>query len=604
MGFKDKRRKGINIKDFENADSARNVVRVNVPERMEINFNGQTARFKRLRYLGCPTVKPCGNKDFKISKNELILLNRDGFVREMYELFRGYTTKSETGYGRFCFLCSYVAHWDKRDHQVKFTEDEVLTYFKYRDDLVSRGKFNKNTLVKERQHLVSILNELGKAAVAVQIPKIRNRRQAAIPTEAIADKSYAILGITLMKAYQAYVECIFNGKPPISCPFFDKEMAIANGLTQDEIIKNRRLNYLEQDAQWTNALSKLALLITSKWTGGNLSPLISLTQGDARVIKKFSGDQYKFDSVKARALYERQELGIGFTKRSKEFIESWLIVADLISSGVDAPLFPLLDKNGNLSCKKSAYSNPHLRFNPKLEAMGLPPITIRKLRSTRSSVIQRAFENIFITAAANRNTIETTHNHYLEGVKENHEIELAYAFQVQKALTEGKEKNRVIAEFKEKIRDPFTSDEWLEKRKNSTANKTPNGARCTAPKGNVAKKNLKAIKALNLGGDQECISFLQCFDCSKHALIASADDIWLMLSFKDSLLETISRPAINNIPDSKFSNLIEKTMYILSRMEKISPEDYRVANEKNKVAPHPLYQEESDLKDLLEVYAL
>lgn len=606
MGFKDKRRKGASNKKIEKEAPLNNIVSIieSSPEKLEIKFNSLTARFKRLRYLGCPKTSLTSKEEFQVSNNELILLDRDDFVREMYELFKGYTTKSETGYGRFCFLCSYVAYWDGREQKVEFSENEVLSYFKYRDDLVSRGKINKNTLVKERQHLVSILKELGKASIAVQIPKISNRRQAANPTKAIADKPYAILGIKLMKAYQTYVQCLFNNKPPLVCPLFDRAMAITNGLTLEEIEKNKGLKYVERGIYWTNTLSKLALLIAAKWTGGNLTPLASLIKGDAKAFKKFSGDQYKFDSIKARALYERQELGIGFTKRSKEFIESWLVISNKIVEGDDSPLFPILDKNGNLNNQMSAYRNPHLRFNPKLVAMGLPEITMRKFRSTRSSIIQRAFEDVFVTAAANRNTVETTNNHYIEGVEEQHEIELASAFNVQKALTEGKDKKSAIKEFKEKIKDPFTSDEWKEKRKNAIANKTPNGARCTDPKGDVAKKGMRAIKSLNLGDDRECMSFLQCFDCSKHALIAEIDDIWLMFSFKDSLLETISRPAINSIPNSKFSDALEKTQYVLSRMEKIAPEDYKIANDKNKISPHPLYQEETDLEDLLEVYAL
>ena len=141
----------------------------------------------------------------------------------------------------------------------------------------------------------------------------------------------------------------------------------------------------------------------------------------------------------------------------------------------------MLTRNGQLNKKKSAYNNPHERFNPKLKAMGLPEITCRKLRSTRSSIVQRAFEDIFVTAAANRNTVDTTHAHYLEGVDESHEIELARAFEVQKSLAEGKDKKSAIEEFKEKIKDPFTSEEWLEKRKHAIGNKTLNGARCTGP---------------------------------------------------------------------------------------------------------------------------
>jgi hypothetical protein len=606
LSFKNKKRKGINAKSSQNKNDEEKALNVTeLPtSKMEISFNGLKARFNRLMFKGCPNSKICKITKAVLIDKSWVLLSRDDFVREMYEIFQEYSKQSETGYGRFCFLCKYVGYWDIKNHQVTFDEEEVLAFFKFRESLVTQGKINKNSLVKERQHLTSILKEQGKAVIAAQIPKIENRRQASNPTKAIADKPYVMLGKRLMQAYQVYVKCLFEGKPPIKCPFFDPELALENGMTQENITKSRGLNYVENKIYWTNTLTKLALLIAAKWTGANLTPLASLTKGDTREIKKSAGDTYKFDSVKARALYERQELGIGFTKRSKEFIESWLIVSDKIVSGENTPLFPLLDINGRIKVKKSTYNNPHKIFNPKLKAMGLPEITCRKLRSTRSSIVQRAFEDIFVTAAANRNTPETTHAHYLEGVDESHEIELARAFEVQKALAEGKNKKTAIEEFKQKIKDPFTSEEWLEKRKNATGNKTLNGARCTEPKGDVAKKSLRAIKSLNLGDDGECISFLACFDCSKHALVAEVDDIWLMFSFKDALLETISRPSINSIPNQEFKNALDKTNYILSRMKAIAPEKYNVALNNNKEAPHPLYQDDTDLSDLLEIYAL
>lgn len=606
MSFQNKKRKGANAKALKNKKDEEDVLKLTeLPiGKMVINFNGLNARFNRLRFKGCPKSKICKTtKDFLIDSS-WVLLSRDDFVREMYEIFQGYSKQSETGYGRFSFLCNYVGYWDNKNHQVTFDEEEVLEFFRFRDSLVTKGNINKNTLVKERQHLVSLLKEQGKALIAQQIPKIEKRRQAANSTKALADKPYVILGKKLMQAYKVYVKCLFAGRPPLKCPLFDPKLALANGMKRKDITKSRGLNYVDKNAYWINTLTKLALLITAKWTGANLSPLVKLTKRDAKEIKKSAGDFYKFDSVKARALYERQELGIGFTKRSKEFIESWLIVSDKIAPGEDAPLFPMLGCNGQLNKSKSAYKNPHDIFNPKLKAMGLPEITCRKFRSTRSSIVQRAFEDVFVTAGANRNTVDITHAHYLEGVDESHEIELARAFEVQKSLTEGKDKKSAIEEFKEKIKDPFTSEEWLEKRKNAIGNKTLNGARCTDPKGDVAKKSLRAIKLLSLGDDGECISFLACFDCSKHALVAEVDDIWLMLSFKDALLETIARPAINSIPNQEFKSALDKTAYILSRMKAIEPDRYNIANNNNKEAPHPLYQDDTDLSDLLEIYAL
>lgn len=602
MGFKNKKRRGqfSGVKEVETS----NIVGIDTAESkaLEINFNGEVARFQRLRYLGCPKANHRG--EIVNDRNELVLLNRDSFVTEMFEVFKSYDQKSTTGYGRFSFLCNYVKYWDEKGEQVDFNEDKVIAFFSHRNSMVLLGKINKNTLVKEKQHLVSILGELGKEYIASQLPVIKNRRGAAKPTKAIADKGYGMVGIKLMEAYKKYVKCFFNGAPPETCPLFDMDFALKNGATEAQIRKSRGATYVESSIFWTNSLTRLAIVIIAKWTGANLGPLTSLTKGDARSIKKASGDNYEFDSEKARALYEKQQLGMGFVKRTKEFIESWLIVSEKMAPGDDAPLFPMFNSKGDLETKFGIYKNPHKSINHKLKAMRLPEVTLRKLRSTRSSLTQRAFEDSFITAAANRNTVETTHAHYLEGVEQNHEMELATAFEVQKALADGKAKKAAIDEFKAKIKDPFTNDEWKEKRKQATSNKLPNGARCTEPKGKVAKKSLRAIKSLNLDDDRECISFLACFDCSKHALVADVDDIWLMLSFLDSLNDTISRPAVNSFPSKTFKDVVDKTKHILVMMEQKSPANFKLASDKHVEKPHPLYEEETDLTDLLEIYAI
>ena len=104
MGFKDKKRRGQAIKVKDAAPS--NVVSFenSGESKLELNFNGDIARFERLRYLGCPTY--FARKD----KSSLLVLNRDKFVNEMYEVFKGYRTTSKTGYGRFCFLCNHGKH--------------------------------------------------------------------------------------------------------------------------------------------------------------------------------------------------------------------------------------------------------------------------------------------------------------------------------------------------------------------------------------------------------------------------------------------------------------------------------------------------------------
>jgi len=343
-------------------------------------------------------------------------------------------------------------------------------------------------------------------------------------------------------------------------------------------------------------------MITSLWTGGNLSPLSQLKKSDVKSFKKGNGNNYTLDSMKSRAQYERQGLEIGFNKRSKEFIENWLLVSEIISSGSESDLYPYINKDGNVTAFRCGYPNPHKSINNKLKAMGLPEITTRILRSTRSSTVMRAYDDVFIVAAANKNTLESTSQHYLEGSKETHEMQLASAFQVQKAMVGGMEKKKAIDKYAQSIKDPFTQEEWLEKKKNALANKTPTGVRCTEPFGEKAKKSLRKYRMLKASNDGACIDFLDCFDCTDHAFIAELDDIWLMLSFKAIILSSISRSSINSIPSEKFSDVLTKVEIILEKFKSKSAINYQQAIEKNRKNPHPLYSDEESINDLLGVY--
>lgn len=99
-----------------------------------------------------------------------------------------------------------------------------------------------------------------------------------------------------------------------------------------------------------------------------------------------------------------------------------------------------------------------------------------------------------------------------------------------------------------------------------------------------------------------CVDFLSCFSCEYHALIAEVDDIWLILSFKDTVIESLDRPSFNSAPTEKFNNVLTAVNYALSRLEEKAPDNFKLAVLKNNNSPHPLYNEDSSIDDLIEVY--
>lgn len=85
--------------------------------------------------------------------------------------------------------------------------------------------------------------------------------------------------------------------------------------------------------------------------------------------------------------------------------------------------------------------------------------------------------------------------------------------------------------------------------------------------------------------------------------MSDVQDIWLMLSFRDTLQEMQQLPSINSFPDGKYNTLYQTVNGILQRFEEKSKENFKQALEKHKTEVHPLYSSVYSLNDLLEVFA-
>jgi len=99
-----------------------------------------------------------------------------------------------------------------------------------------------------------------------------------------------------------------------------------------------------------------------------------------------------------------------------------------------------------------------------------------------------------------------------------------------------------------------------------------------------------------------CTDFLGCFECEHHKLVAAVDDIWLMLSFQDTLNEMKQYPAVNSLSGSRYNKLCLTVSSILERFKEVDEANYQQAQEQHKQENHPLYSTLYSLNDLLEVF--
>jgi len=99
-----------------------------------------------------------------------------------------------------------------------------------------------------------------------------------------------------------------------------------------------------------------------------------------------------------------------------------------------------------------------------------------------------------------------------------------------------------------------------------------------------------------------CTDFLSCFGCHEHKLVAAVEDIWLMLSFRETLTEMAQFPTVNSLPKGKYQDLCRTIDAILVGFKEVSEENYNQASEQQKCSSHPLYSTIYSLSDLMEVF--
>lgn len=606
MAFKKKVNRITKVASSNEVETINNVIPLSF-DTMILDFGLKRTYFKRLQYKFCPKVSNTPkNKGVFKNVDELIYMNRDDFVSDMYKLFSTFSLDSQSGHGYFRTLCGYVEYLDFNNIKASIDEENIVSYCNYIKDEYLAGKLSLSVVRIIRTNILKIYRQDNSTAhyskLKRRIGTLKSREgDKTTPHNTIGDDDLTLVGKMMMNAYKVYADHLLSNTKPVICPFYDEDKLLDLGKREDEINQFKWSSTVRVSAgNWHNNVSKLALLIISMWTGGNLTVLSKLYRSDVE-FQKLNGDYYKLKSIKPRAGYKDIQLNIGFTKRTKEFLENWLIVSkEIILDDIDAPLFPVKGRDGEYNLR-TGLLRPQKSINESLSMYGLPVITTSVFRKTRSSIMMRAYNDVFLVAKANKSTEETVSKDYLHGVKERHHIDIAAALDVQNKTSKGESKKDAIERVIFKVKDPLTSEEW-QKVKNRALNKTMTGFRCGSPKGEMAKKSLRPYRNLKGGDSGFCVDFLGCFECDNHALVADVDDIWLMLSFKDTLLETLERPSFNSAPSENFNKILATVNSILEKFKKIALVNFNYALEKNKSSSHPLYDNDSSIDDLLEIY--
>ncbi|MCG9635039.1 hypothetical protein L1D12_06950 [Vibrio parahaemolyticus] len=273
----------------------------------------------------------------------------------------------------------------------------------------------------------------------------------------------------------------------------------------------------------------------------NKTPLAEVSRHDV-VFKDIGNDRYVFDGEKARANYKEFDNVLGFSNRTKKLIENWLETSKKmyehlgINISGDLPLCPFFDDNGNV--KTFSENGTKLwKINNQLEKITGMKVTSKRFRNTKSDLLMRVTEDIFIVSQGIKSSIEVVKKNYSNGIQSIHERNLNATFTAKMSIAKGKSIAEAIDNAKILTSDILSDYDYKKLRqnnKNKNLMKTPTGINCSGANSEQLVKEARRMKKLGIDFSIDtgrCTDFIHCFDCPNHKLISSENDIWLMLSF-------------------------------------------------------------------------
>ncbi|QFT12977.1 hypothetical protein [Vibrio sp. THAF190c] len=570
--------------------------------------------FKRLKYKGCPKLKfstaefPTGTK--------LIDMQRDDFIREFYEYLG--SSESINIHQMYFGLVTYLRYLDQnfeslKDDYLEF--DLIESFIEWGITQVELGKISNNRIRVAKGTLTWLLVKRNRKHELNRLPAIRRNRDYIKGAKALdLENELKPVARALFKGYKVLLLHFNQGTTPKVHPLYDEKLvdieAKARGLSKRSTIVAHKAfqQALRGDYGLEQCLIRLAIMITFMFTGMNSKPLYDLKISDLS-FREVQGGKYILNSVKGRANYQKQDNSLGFSKYAKEFIESWVLVAKKFSEGMgDGYLFPHIDDLGEMSSYSYKSHQPHKSINRMLQRLGLVTITPSVLRKTKSDALYRVTESVYLVAMSNNNTMAVTARTYINGTEKEHENNLSAAMSAQFSMTKGIDVIDAVKEAKfnhGEILDDYEYQRLRRGKDRAHEARTATGIRCTDNrKGatSLIQQSLNKVGIDTRKGEQVCTDFLECFKCEQHAFVTDVEDIWLMLSFKETLQQLQQTPAINSMPEDKYINLFNQVDSVLNGYKIKNKTNYNIAMEKIKHAPHPLYSTAYSLNDLLEVF--
>ncbi|TOM52637.1 hypothetical protein CGH76_03000 [Vibrio parahaemolyticus] len=608
------RSKSVQLDDDFYGQPAATVEPLNLSE-LKLKCDGSISHIDQLVYKDAPNYSKKGEKIDGV--DYIPVVGRERFVRDVYLLLK--TGFNLTKKSQFDQLRVYIRWLDNTQREPiegdYFHPDLYSAYMDYHQEKCNRGEQSLGTWAVAKNMLSFFLKSQNRSHEAKGLKSIKGINKEA--------KSYK--GIDVSGEFKPLVRCFIaafgqfrkhflEGTLPDIHPFWDEErfneLAEKEGWTakQRGAQKHGFKYAMKTENSTRNHFSRLASILAFCFTGQNTTPLLNLRFSDVRFTDESHGKVY-FDMTKARAKHLGFDTSMGFHKKTQEFFHQWLEISKALQkeSGTDW-VFPYFMGSGEIKgCVEAGATRPQKFINKLTKRLGFAHITPSILRQTKIDTLMKVTEDIYLVSMSANNDVKTIKASYAHGNESDHKRGLAASNEaLYDVVKNGTAPDEAASQAKYDFADVLSDYNYKRLRKKERENDrlTSIGTRCkNATKGaaNTIKKNLEKM-GIKQPEETVCTDFLDCFECEHHRLVSEVEDIWLMMSFNDTLQQMKEYPAINSLPTGKFHKLCNTIESILTRFQEVSPDNYAQAQEKHSESPHPLYSDGYSLMDLLEAF--
>ncbi|USD61428.1 hypothetical protein J4N45_05540 [Vibrio sp. SCSIO 43140] len=578
--------------------------------------NNNKAYTYRLRYRNVPTVK-------QIDSGNVVLANRDDIVRGIHQQLTP-LPENQSKQCYFSGLVIYFQYLDDTGYQGDpFANAVMIDCLKHFNRLREKGEQTSKSY-QIKISLSFLLRAWGRESDLKILPEV-----AAPPVA--KDKAFHIetemkpLSKILVKGAHAFQEAIEIDELLDIHPFFDEErfdeQVKRNGWTLRQSVNKKNgfkrclkptpmaikdnpvsLEQLNRQVFYNHA-SRNWFFVFSMLTGMNKSVLANVQHGDVS-FKSIGSGRFVFDGEKFRASYKDLDNSAGFSLRTKELITRWINTSKVMyqSLGIplsnELPLCPFFGSNGEVWTFN--YNGSNISYiNTQLEKITGLTVSNSRFRATKSDVLMRVTEDIFLVSQGLNNDVNVVAKRYSSGVQANHDNNINATVSAMSAAAKGKDIRKAVEDAKAMHSDILSDYDYKALRSRESKEQplmtTPSGIKCAGPTPEKLVAEARRMKQLGIDFSKDtgrCTDFLGCFDCDQHRLVASENDIWLMQSFLEQIEDLKEMVASNSAPRDEYFMVEGMLKKILLRLKRKAPKNYALAEQKvDNGDYHPLYQD-------------